>query len=483
MKKIKILFLSLIAFVFVSCDIDDFGDLNVNPNATTTPQASYLLSNALASLPGVISSSQGQLYVQYLANSQYTSSDNYQTVRFSYNGWYLGPLADLDLVIKMNSEEETMIEAQVYGSNANQIAAAKILTSFYYLHITDRWGDIPYSEALQSDEANFLPKFDSQEAVYASIFQELKAASAMIDGGAGPEGDFLFSGDMDKWKTFANTIRLVAALRLSKADPDQGKTEFVAAMNDGVVTTNEENIFYQHLADANNQNPWYAAFLTRSDYAVSNTLIDYMQSTENGGMMDVEMDPRLPVFANGTESSQYSEYVGMTYGVSEAVAGGISNSDVSFLGDAFRGQDTPTYIYTAAQVLFSMAEAAELGWIDGSVEDYYYQAIQASLDQYGVGDSFDGFVSNSEVAFDADNALELIGNQKWVALYLNGYEAWTEWRRTGYPALEPASAALNESGKIPVRQGYPTTERDNNSENYSVVESADNLDTPVWWDK
>ncbi|UZR94149.1 SusD/RagB family nutrient-binding outer membrane lipoprotein [Chondrinema litorale] len=483
MKKVKILFLSFLILGLASCEMSDFGDINDNPNSTTNPQSSYLLSQALRSLHGVVTATQGQTYVQYIASSQYTNSDNYQTEKFDYNSWYYSPLADLQNVITLNTNEETMVESAAYGSNANQIAAAKILTAYYFMHITDRWGDIPYSEALQGDDQFFLPKFDSQEEVYTSIFQELKDAVAMMDDEAGPTGDFLFSGDMSRWAQFANSIRLIAALRISEANPELGRTEFVSAMNAGVVTTNAENIIYAHLAETNNQNPWYGRFLTRLDHAVSNTLVDYMQSAANGGAMDVAMDPRLPVFANGTESSQYTEIVGMTYGISEAKAGAISNSDVSFLGDALRTQDAPTYIITAAQVLFSYAEAVELGWIDGSTEDYYYQAIEASLEQYGVADEYDTFITNTEVAFDSDRAFEQIGTQKWVALFLNGYEGWSEWRRTGYPALAPAQDALNTSGEIPVRQGYPTTERDNNSENYAAVEASDNLDTPVWWDK
>ncbi|MDH3711973.1 MAG: SusD/RagB family nutrient-binding outer membrane lipoprotein, partial [Cyclobacteriaceae bacterium] len=354
------------------------------------------------------------------------------------------------------------------------------------LHVTDRFGDIPYSQALQAPDI-LAPVFDEQSAVYSGVFNTLSDAVSMMDAGAGPTGDIMLGGDMAMWAKFANTMRLVAALRLSNVDPTKGSAEFNAAMAAGVIATdNSENITYQHLADANNQNPWYGRFLTRKDYTLANTLVDYMHSTANGGMMNVAMDPRLPVFGDGTESSGGTEIVGMVYGISEADAGAISNEDVSFLGAKLQEQDAPTYIYTAAQVLFSMAEAVELGWISGDTEQFYNDAIQASLDQYGVGAGYADYMLNTEVAFDSNRALEQIGNQKWVALFLNGYEGWAEWRRTGYPALEPAVAAQNPSGEIPVRQAYPTWEPDLNGDNYAAVvarQGEDGLDTKVWWDQ
>lgn len=487
MKFYKYLSISLLILGMLACDPGDFDDdITINPNASTTPITSNLLTNALTNVPAIVNATQGQHYVQYLANSQYTSADNYQTINWDYAGWYSGALEDLQLIIKTNTDDETKVGASVNGSNANQIAVAKILQSLMYFHITDRWGDISYSQALSAPEI-LTPVFDTQEAIYDGIFTTLSGAVGMMDSGAGPSGDILFGGDMDMWSKLANTIRLVAALRLSEVNPSKGSTEFNAAMAAGIIALdNSENITYVHLADADNENPWYSRFLTRRDYTVANTLVDYMHHITKGGMMNVVMDPRLPVYADPTESSGFTEIVGMTYGISEAEAGAISNEDVSFLGASLREQSSPTYLFTSAQILFSMAEAAELGWISGDTQQLYYDAIQASLDQYGVGADFALFITNSEVAFDPNRALEQIGYQKWVALFLNGYEAWAEWRRTGYPALLPGAAALNPSGQIPVRQAYPTWEADLNGDNYAAAvtrQGEDGLDTKVWWDQ
>lgn len=475
----------MITFGVSSCDIGDFGDTNVNPNQTTTPITSALLTNSINSLKGTIDATQGQLYSQYLANSQYTSADNYQTIIFNYGGFYSGALMDLEQIIRINSDENTKAGASLYGSNANQIAVAQILQSYYFQHITDRWGDISYTQALSIAEEIRQPEFDTQESIYNDILATLTEAQSNISSTAPVEGDILFGGDMDMWKKFANTLRMVMALRMSEVNPSKGATEFAAAINAGVIALdNSENIFYDNLPEAAFQNSWFARFLTRRDFAVANTLVDRMQTVANGGVLNMSMDPRLPVYADPTDIG--GKYVGMPYGLNEAKSGAISNSDVSFLGEKLRAQDAPNYIFTSAQVLFSMAEAVQLGWISGDVEDLYYQGIEASLDQYDVADGYDGYISNSWVAFDPSKAREQISIQKWIANFLNGYEAWAEWRRTGFPNLQPGVDALNDSKKIPVRQGYPLFELNLNSTNYNAVvarQGPDNLDTPVWWDK
>ncbi|WP_339877841.1 SusD/RagB family nutrient-binding outer membrane lipoprotein [uncultured Algoriphagus sp.] len=480
----KYLIIGMITLGVSSCELGDFGDTNVNPNQTTQGIPSSLLTNAINGLKGTIDATQGQHYAQYLANSQYTSADNYQTIIFDYGGYYSGVLMDLEQIIVLNSDEETMVEASLYGSNANQIAVAQILQSYYYSFMTDRWGDIPYSQALDIAEGVRQPAFDPQSEVYASILATLKTAQANISSTAPVQGDILFGGDMDMWKKFANSIRLKMALRMSEVEPATAQAEFVSAVNDGVIALdNSENIYYNNLPEAAFQNAWYARFLTRRDYAVANTLVNRMQTTANGGVLNVSVDPRLSEYADPTDIG--GKYVGMPYGLSEARAGAISNSDVSFLNEELRSQDAPNYIFTSAQILFSMAEAANRGWIPGDAEAYYYDGIEASLDQYSVSAGYNTYITNSWVVYDSSKALEQIITQKWIANFLNGYESWAEWRRTGFPNLQPGEDALNDSKQIPVRQAYPLFELNLNSDNYNAVvarQGEDGLDTPVWWD-
>lgn len=485
-KAIKILTCAgiMAALSFTACSPSDFDDLNVNPNQPSRPVTSALLTSAQRQLTGniitqstVLTVSYPNLYVQFISDKQYTENSRYSTIAFNYGAIYTGPLDNLQQIIDLNTDPETAPDVAVNGSNANQIAVATILRSYLFLHLTDRFGDIPFSEALKRTE-NFRPKFDTQQEIYNKLFEDLKGAVAMMDNGASPAGDIMFNGDLDQWRIFANTMRMVMALRLSKVDAAKGQTEFNAAMSDGVISSNDENVFFTYLADDNNDNPWEDAFETRLDFAISNTLEDKLSAMN---------DPRLAVFAN--EAAATGTFVGMPYGIEEAAAGAIANSSVSFLGDALREQTSPTYIYTYAQVLFSMAEAAHLGWIpggDAAAAVFYYDAIEASWEQWGVSTAtLATYIAQASVAYTPATAMEKIGTQKWISLYMNGYEAWAEWRRIGFPVLSPAPASLNPGG-IPRRQAYPAFEATLNEANYDEAVSrigTDDLNQRVWWDK
>jgi hypothetical protein len=337
--------------------------------------------------------------------------------------------------------------------------------------------------------------------------KELKEAAAQIDNGNGVTGDVLYGGNMENWKRFANSMRLLMALRLSKADGAKGKQEFTEALNGGVFTDNSQNAVYVHLAEAANQNYWYYVVnvQNRPWYWASKPIVDYMKPLN---------DPRLKIFADANGSGDYN---GVPYGLDGNAVGTIPNATVSFIGVHVRTQNAPTYITTYAQVLLAVAEANKLGWLSGGDADAqakYNAAIEASVRQwnrisfqayrdntdkqvervpYSATDKGDttglaAYLAQPEVAYNGADAIRKIAYQRWLHLYMNGYEAWAEWRRTGYPALTPAP---NNGGMpIPRRQAYPLKEQNINGENYRVAISAqpllngkDDLNGRVWWDQ
>jgi hypothetical protein len=494
-------------FVVTSCNWDELPEINQNPNQATTPRTSSLLTNAIISLGGPNTATQAALYAQYLSNKQYTSADNYQTINFSTDAFYSGPLMDLQKIIDMNTDEATAVTVSIDGANANQIAVAKILMSYFYLHMTDRWGDIPYSEALKGAEGLLRPVFDPQRDIYLGCIQTLKEAAGMIvEDGQGVTGDVLLNGDMGHWKRLANTIRLVAALRMSEVEPSTAAAEFASAFNDGVIALdNSENVLYWYQNAQTYENPYYNSFVTlgRRDWVIADPMMNWLQldtyasphrsKYKDGnpyktqtGRLDVARDPRLPVYANPIENTT-DTYIGMPYGLTEAEAGSVPAAQTSYLGNVFRQQNSPAYIYTAAQVYFILAEGALRNWIGGSAQDYYEQGILASFEQWGVEDEYDDYMLNSVVQFDGGNALEQIITQKWIATFPNGYEAWAEWRRTGYPELAPPDNALTPNLQIPTRQAYGTNEANQNTENHKAALarqgfSSDDLTGRVWWD-
>jgi hypothetical protein len=460
----------------------DFEGSNFNPYGATVPVTQNLLTNAMRSVPSPVNEALGSLYAQHLAEVQYTDASRFSGLNFAYGGYYTGPLLSLTKIIQLNSDPATASTAPVIngGSNANQIAIARILKAYFFFHITNRWGDIPYSEALQQT-ANMVPKFDRQQDVYNALFTELKEAANQFDAGATVKGDIFLSGNVSRWKLFANSLRLIMALRLSKIDPAKGKAEFLDAKAAGVITTSAQDFKYAFLAETANQNQWYARYVTRFDYAISKPFLDYLTSIN---------DPRIPKFANKPTNGD-PNYVGMPYGL--ASVAGINNNSVSYIGSALRTQSAPEYIIPAAHVLFTLAEGEVLGWNAAGTPDhvaaanYYLQGIEQSMRQYGAYDAtaFATYVAGTGVAYDPAKAVELISYQRWIALYLNGYEAWNEWKRTGFPVLSPGPSPINTT-QIPRRQAYSTQERDLNSKNYQEVvarQGADNLDTRMWWDK
>ena len=202
--------------------LEDFGDTNKNPLTSTEPITAALLTNALNNLGGVVTGTgtggtRAGLYIQYFAETQYTDASSYSEPNSDF-GLYSGPIQDLQSIINRNTDVVTAPKVLGSGSNANQIAVATILKSYFLWTLTDRWGDIPYSEALKG-AANIAPKFDKQEAVYMGLLADLKSAIPMFDNGPEAQGDIIYKGNAAKWKKLANSLRMQIALRMSKRYP------------------------------------------------------------------------------------------------------------------------------------------------------------------------------------------------------------------------------------------------------------------------
>jgi hypothetical protein len=463
MKNInRLLFITLL---LAGCNkFDD--NINVNPNLPATASNTQLIANAELSLSGLSSSPQAEYNAQFLSETQYPNLSLYNQVAHNFYGWYTGPLMNL----------ETVLTAKAYDVNegppANQQAVAKILKAYYIWHITDRWGDVPYSEALRA-EKDFTPKYDTQQAIYDSLFKLLDQANAMIVAG-NITNDIIYGGDINKWKKLGNTIHMLMALRLSEVDATKAKDEFNKAMTAGIMAANTDNLVFKHLPEAANQNYWYGQVvgLNRKWWALSETLVAKMKPVS---------DPRLPIYG---DKNTVGDYIGLEYGKTD----NIGSVDFSLLGAAIIKQDAPVYLVTYAQALFAKAEAAKRGWIAGGdavAKTNYDLAIEQSVRQWN-NNSITGLstmMARPEITYDPAKALEQIATQRWVHLFMHGYEAWAEWRRTGFPVL------TTPGGKqIPTRQGYPVEEQFNNTDNWKEAVQRqfggkDDLYGKVWWDK
>jgi len=467
----KSVFALLFVSLFVGCT-KDFEETNTDPNNATDVPTAYLMTYAQRSIMSNRFNFTCLLYAQLWSNTQYTSTSRYVTAEADFSSYYSGPLADLEQIITLNTEEDTKNDASASGANDNQIAIARILKVYTYQLITDMWGQVPYSEALQGAD-NFTPVYDSQADIYASFITELTAAIAQIDeDAAGMEGDIIFDGDMAAWKKWAYSLMARVGIRMTEVDATSAKSAVLAGLA-GAFESNDDNALYSYLNDAANYNPVYNHFLTRTDYAISDVLADYMAAIN---------DPRLPVYADPNDAG---DIVGMPYGVSDATAGSITNAMISFPGAAVRAATSPEILQTYSEILFIKAEAAARGWISDDAATLYEEAITASMEFWGVeAADITTYLAQSEVAYDADNYRQSIGEQKWVSLYMDGQEAWCEWRRLDYPELSPAPAAAEGRG-IPRRRAYPENEYNLNEANVEAAvasQGADAMSTRVWWD-
>ncbi len=456
------------------CD-DGLTGVNRNPNAPTNVEARYLLPNAIT---GAVGSTLGSnlhmdvtaLWAQHYAESQYSTEDSYNIsdskIQGIWNGFYSGPLEDLHLIVQQGEEQD----------KPNFVAVAKIFQAWTMSIVTDLWGDVPYSEALRGreDGGTTTPIFDTQQSIYDALLADLAAAPGMMDpsGSVIEAGDLIYGGDLDHWAQFANSLRMRLAMHLSEVDANKAKQEFAAAYAAGGFTSNADNAQLTYPGDGTWDYPIFAYERDRDDHAVSATMVDTLKSLS---------DPRLPLYA---KANVYGTYAGAPNGYDDVP---FRHDSVSRIGAPFTSATTPAVIMSYAEVLFLEAEAAERGWISEDAGELYAAAITANMEWNGVpqGD-IDAYLGQADVAYKGGaDGLRQIALQKWIALYGNGPEAYTEWRRTGYPELHAGPDALN-GGVIPVRLPYPSVEQALNGANLSAAisnQGGASLNDPVWWDR
>ncbi|WKN33542.1 SusD/RagB family nutrient-binding outer membrane lipoprotein [Porifericola rhodea] len=485
MKKLPVYILIIVLIALLPACDDGFEEMNEDPNNPTEVPTSYVLAGAqtklMEELFGLYNESSkwnlvGMRYMQFWTSTLYTDIDRYVTIEGDFTPVYYKGLRDLQELINLNSDPETAAQAAFSGPNQNQIAVARILKAYAFHNLSDIWGDIPYSQTLLGSE-NVAPVYDPQEQIYESLMQELDEAYAQIEESAGNiEGDLIYGGDVSQWKLFAQSLRLRLGMRLSEAKPALAQAIVSDAIQKGVFSSNAQNATFAYNEQVPFVNPWYTEFhLETITLAVSNTMIDKLIALN---------DPRLAAFAERAEA--LGEYVGMPYGVNAAIAGSIKNEEVSLPADQITEPTYPALLQTYSEVLFLRAEAAARGWTGEDASQLYKDAIAASFEQWGIAETeLEAYLAQEELAFDTDNFKASIGNQKWLALYMQGMEAWAEWRRLDYPLLQPAPDAA--AGRdIPRRRGYPLSEISLNQKNYEEAiarQGPDLLSTPVWWDK
>lgn len=464
------------AILFVSSCSKKLDETNINPNATENAQPDYLLTSAIRSATDAYwgtsnNMNSSLLFIQHWAKIQYTEEDRYIYSNSSFESlWstlYAQSITNLNQVIKLGDKL----------TNPNYKGVALVLRSWAFLLLTDAYGDIPYSQAGDID-THVTPAYDKQADVYTGLLNDLDNAQTFLDpAGKSIAGDLIYNGNIERWKEFANSLRLRIALRIADRIPEKAKQVFTDIINTGLplISSVADNAKLTYLSSPN-QNPVAALFETRDDYRVSKSIVDKLFELN---------DPRLEVYASKTQTPTPENYIGVPNGLTTSDASNLGFSRTSKPGAYFLATQAPAVLFSYAELLFDLSEAAARGYTTEDAADLYKQAIRASLTQYNIGTTeIEIYLAQPSVQYDATNFRKSIGVQKWLALFGQGLEAFAEWRRLDFPVLTPAVAGVL-NGDIPKRFIYPGTEQSLNRENYKSAvtnQGTDLLTTKLWFD-
>ena len=473
--KLTLIFAFIAAVILTSCT-KDFDTINIDPNNPTAVPAHLLLPSTVRQFQNTSYSTfvGGEFagWAGQLAKVQYNDEQRYipreSVISSTWSNMFAIGISDADQMYKIGGDEE----------NPNIQGAALVLQAWGYAFVTDIYGDSPYTEAMMVSEGIFSPAYDAQETIYDGILAMLDDAQALLGTGGTIDAtsDILYQGDVAAWKRFAASLKFRCLMRISGSR--SVGTELQALINsDLLFDSNEEEAKLIYLSDPPSANPMYESivFGTRGEWKVNEQMVDLL--TNNN-------DPRLPIYV---QPNGDGEFRGKPSGIENVPNNDYNYDNVSAIGLFYLRAEAPGYFVSYAELQFLMAEAVTKGLIGGDAQALFTEGIRASLEYNEVSAAETLVYLASPVtglSTDPTTALRQIGEEKWKAIYCQGYEAWSEQRRTGIPDLPVAiQGAINE---IPSRFTYPTIESSINKANYEAAvaaQGADLLTTKIWWNK
>lgn len=490
--KYTILLLSVIT-LFSACK-KDLVSLNENPNEDITVNPAFLFKQSLKDGAGSYNSDvnleQWSLmnWTMYIATrGGIAASDEYVVPSGKDAFWdeqFSGALIGAQETINLTSDP----------SLVNLNAAAKIWKVFLFQRITDLWGELPYSEALKGySDLKYAPKYDTQKEIYYTMLKDLKDAVSGIDQSKAmsfAENDLIYFGNMDNWARFANSLRLRIATHLKFADPEKYASEISDLQNQLLIENNIQSSIFPF--NAEKKNHLYEAVYSQQAATQNNPshfLVELLKSSN---------DPRISIFLEIAPYSVIRPWEEKYKGIPNLLENTNEEwsefeddwTDVSPIGDWFLRNETPGVFLGYSEVCFLKAEAALDGLWSGSANEFLEDGIRANIDFY---ESYGGaeYQLNATEVEDYISTIQIVDletiiTQKWISFtFENGYEAYVEYRRTGFPVLTDYDNNPINKSIYPNRLPYPSTENSLNSINYSEAVSrqgADDEFTKLWWD-
>ena len=495
-----IIVLAAFMMMHASCD-KGFDEVNVNPVAANEINPGFQFTWAQLRTSGgryenwraglIYSSTMMQ---HFAATCGYWAGDKY-----TYNGGYSSSLYDRAYTEQVKDIQDliTTLESGE-ASDPTMLGMAKIWRVVIFHRLTDLYGDIPYSEAGKGFlEGIDFPKYDSQQSIYLDMLNELESGVSLLGSSGGFGGaDLIYGGDITKWKKFGNSLMLRLAMRLSEADASTAEAWAAKAIAAGVMETNADNAFIQHTngPEGINRNGLGEVLDKSNGFGddcprLSKTLVDWMISTGDG---------RLDIF--GVTPANGGGHTGLPNGLDETTLKTHHPSDTttahfSSFNPLLLTVSSPMVFQTYAETQLMIAEAIKRGWASGDAETFYNNGVRGGMQQWDIYDASlavdDATVNDYLAANPYADSYEQIGWQYWAATFLNEYETYANWRRTGTPTLTPVNYAGNvTNGQIPSRMIYPDSEIGLNpnidaalSNQGMTTDFANMLTVPVWWDK
>ncbi|WP_299133772.1 SusD/RagB family nutrient-binding outer membrane lipoprotein [uncultured Tenacibaculum sp.] len=461
MKKSNLFKSILLGIIVVFSSCTDLTELNINPNEPTKPEASYLLTNTLYTI-GNQTATNGFTFsstlMQYHGKFDFNDVDQYE-IETNSAVWVTNykVLADMNDVI--NGDK----------TSTSTKAVAKILKAVIGAELTDLYGPVPFFEA--GDKNNLTPKYDQQKEIYTATNGVLDllstAVSTLSTDNSAIVGDIMFSGERERWIKLANVLQLRYLLRVSSNYPAAATKIQQIVASGNIFSSNTDNAILSFQSEPNH---WFLSKVRDGDFSL------YSITTTVLKMLKDKDDPRLAFYFKPNDAGNY---VGIVPGSNDR-AGNYTG-----LSSNLRAADVLDMVFiTYYEQEFILAEAALKGYITSNAQQHYENAIKANFNYKKITLPSD-YLSNTSKGL-WKGTLENIINQKYLANIMSGHEAWFDYRRTGFPTLNPALNNSN-SDKIPVRFKYPTeetfTNKRNNSQALGWLNSGNDYNSKSWWDK
>jgi hypothetical protein len=496
-SKYILVLVAALLFSTQSCD-DGFVELNTNPNAANEINPAFQFTwTQLRTSGGRYENWRASLIYSSMMIQHMSALCGYWTGdKYSYNAGYASSLFDRAYTEQVKEIQDLIASLEGGSGDATMLGMARIWRVVIFHRLTDLYGDIPYSEAGKGFlEGIDFPKYDAQADIYDDMLAELEAAIAQLGDGGFEGADLIYAGNVDQWKRFGYSLMLRLGMRLSEADAAKAQTWVGKAVAGGTMQDGDDAMIQHTNGPEGINRNGIGEVLDKSNGfgddcpRLSATLVDWMTAAG---------DPRLGVIGELPESGS-GTHNGMPNGLDNTTilnnATGTTVEDFSRINPMLVQVESPMMFMTYAESELLLAEAAIRGWHSGTAQTHYENGVRAAMHLYANYDAsldvdngdIDTYLANNPYA----GTEEQIGWQYWAVTLLNEYEAYANWRRTGFPALTPTNHANGvTNGVIPVRLTYPQSEVGLNPGIDEAMtrqglgsDFASHLTVPVWWDQ